>query len=176
MLRGWPSAKHASESRFNPLNLERILWLRKRRRRKRRRRRRRPRSRRSEFRPGWSAFAPPGHRATKRFENGGLTARLFDFGASSSPGIDVQRTASLPLAYDRAIQYSRGIHCRVPSHCRRGVLDAPPSRRMTIEIYLSANASRAPSMANPAAKLRRSQLTTLGLLTTRSRTDAANRP
>jgi hypothetical protein len=26
---------------------------------------------------------------------------------SSSPGIDVRRTASLPLAYDRAIQYSR---------------------------------------------------------------------
>src|SRR3954447_9131556 len=60
MLRGWPSAKHASVSRFNPLNLERILWLRKRRRRKRRRRRRRPRSPRSEFSPGWSAQLRPG--------------------------------------------------------------------------------------------------------------------
>src|SRR5215471_9789879 len=43
ILRGWPSAEHASCRVFNPLNPERILWLRKRRRRKRRRRPRRPR-------------------------------------------------------------------------------------------------------------------------------------
>jgi hypothetical protein len=30
------------------------------------------------------------------------------YGTLSSPGIAVRRTASLPLAYDRATQYSRG--------------------------------------------------------------------
>jgi hypothetical protein len=48
-------------------NLERILWLRKRRRRKRRRRRRRPRSPRSEFSPGWSAQLRPGSQLRVRF-------------------------------------------------------------------------------------------------------------
>ena len=48
-------------------NLERILWLRKRRRRKRPRRRR-PRSRRrSEFWPGWSAQLRPGSQLRVRF-------------------------------------------------------------------------------------------------------------
>jgi hypothetical protein len=48
-------------------NLERILWLRKRRRR-RRPRRRRPRSRRrSEFWPGWSAQLRPGSQLRVRF-------------------------------------------------------------------------------------------------------------
>jgi hypothetical protein len=57
MLRGWPSAKHASESRSIHENLERILWLRKRRRRKRPRRRRSRKPRRSEFWPGWRSFS-----------------------------------------------------------------------------------------------------------------------
>ena len=79
MLRGWPSAKHASVSRFNPLNPERILWLRKRRRRKRRRRRRRPRSPRSEFSARVERSAPPGHPIGEcDFRNGGPRARLFD--------------------------------------------------------------------------------------------------
>src|SRR6478609_7129682 len=48
-------------------NLERILWLRKRRRRKRPRRRR-PRSRRrSEFWPGWSAQLRPGSQLRVQF-------------------------------------------------------------------------------------------------------------
>jgi DNA-binding PadR family transcriptional regulator len=38
ILRGWPSAKHASISRLHPLNPERMLWLRKRIWRKRPRR------------------------------------------------------------------------------------------------------------------------------------------
>ena len=62
-------------------NLERILWLRKRRRR-RRPRRRRPRSRRrSEFWPGWSAQLRPGSQLRVQFlENGGPWARLFHSG------------------------------------------------------------------------------------------------
>jgi hypothetical protein len=46
----------------------------------------------------------------------------------SSPGIAVRRTASLPLAYDRAIQYSE---TPVIDDERRGVLDHPLSRMMT---------------------------------------------
>src|SRR5215470_1531420 len=69
-------------SRFNPLNPERILWLRKRRRR---RRRRRPRSRRrsnSSARVGpWlcRTLALPGHPASpgERFEVRGFEARGF---------------------------------------------------------------------------------------------------
>ncbi len=48
---------------------------------------------------------------------------------SLSPGIAVRRTASLSLAYDRAIQYSRAL---VIGPNRRGVLDTPLSRGMTI--------------------------------------------
>jgi hypothetical protein len=42
--------------------------------------------------------------------------------------------------------------------------------------YFSARASLAPSAANPAAKLRRSQAITFGRVITRSRSEAANRP
>src|SRR5205085_8408622 len=43
-------------------------------------------------------------------------------------------------------------------------------------VQRSANASLAPSAANPAAKLRRSQAIAFGRVMTRSRSEAANRP
>jgi hypothetical protein len=49
----------------------------------------------------------------------------------SSPGIAVRRTASLPLAYDRAIQYSGEFAMESGS---RGVLDPPLSRGMTTDV------------------------------------------
>src|SRR5256885_13542708 len=95
MLRGWPSAKHASESRFNPLNLERILWLRKRRRRKRRRRRRRPRSPRSEFKPGWGArFRPGSQFLIERFRKMAGSGPPFFFLGGSSPPPPCQRNGA----------------------------------------------------------------------------------
>src|SRR3984893_6915312 len=77
MLRGWPSAEHASCRVSTHLNLERILWLRKRRRRKRPRRRRRPR--RSSFQ---ARVEPRSARATNYgnryfIKSGGPRARLF---------------------------------------------------------------------------------------------------
>jgi hypothetical protein len=60
-------------------NLERILWLRKRRRR-RRPRRRRPRSRRrSEFWPGWSAQLRPGSQLRVQFGEWRAASPPFSF-------------------------------------------------------------------------------------------------
>src|SRR5438874_1144664 len=77
-------------------NLERILWLRKRRRR-RRPRRRRPRSRRrSEFWPGWSAQLRPGSQLRVQFGEWRAAGPPFSFwywrtrspdGAQRNPGL-----------------------------------------------------------------------------------------
>jgi hypothetical protein len=48
----------------------------------------------------------------------------------SSPGIAVRRTASLPLAYDRATQYAV---TAVLITSASGILDHPLSRMMTTE-------------------------------------------
>src|ERR1700728_2011368 len=48
----------------------------------------------------------------------------------SSPGIAVRRTASLPLAYDRATQYSRA---SMSKRQRSGILGHPLSRVVTVE-------------------------------------------
>ena len=139
-------------------NLERILWLRKRRRR-RRPRRRRPRSRRrSEFWPGWSAQLRPGSQLRVQFGEWRAAGPPFSFrrwrtrspdGAQRNPGCRsgtiVPDCASLHPGYGRNVQRS-------------------------------ANASLAPSAANPAAKLRRSHAIAFGRVMTRSRKDAANRP
>jgi hypothetical protein len=150
---------------FNPLNLERILWLRKRRRPRRRRRRRRPRSRRSDPSPG-------GARALRA-----LPGRTFR--------TDVRmRRARARFFYLYFCRHARACpgHPRLDGGAARKTWMAGSSPAMTrrapphLENYFSANASFAPSAAKPAAKLRRSQAITFGLVMTRSRTAAANRP
>jgi len=138
-------------------NLERILWLRKRRRR-RRPRRRRPRSRRrSEFWPGWSAQLRPGSQLRVQFlENGGPWARLFRFDMRGH----VARMSASDIRDD--VSTGPGSRCAHPGYGRN--------------VQRSANASLAPSAANPAAKLRRSQAIAFGRVMTRSRSEAANRP
>jgi len=49
-----------------------------------------------------------------------ISASPFQKAHPSSPGIAVRRTASLPLAYDRAIQYSRGGSDRAEKPRRTG--------------------------------------------------------
>jgi hypothetical protein len=66
-------------------NLERILWLRKRRRRKRPRRRRSRKPRRSEFWPGWSAQLRPGSQLRVRFGEWRAAGPPFWFVASVVP-------------------------------------------------------------------------------------------
>ena len=54
----------------------------------------------------------------------------------SSPGLAARRTASLPLAYDQATQYSKDA---TDQPLGRGVLDPPLSRRMTVEYVAGAS-------------------------------------
>ena len=132
-------------------NLERILWLRKRRRRKRPRRRR-PRSRRrSEFWPGWSCSS------SARAPNSG-----YDFGERRTLGPPFWFLASWMRVSRMSVATSRMMSAALI--------------RATGKFQRSANASLAPSAANPAAKLRRSQAIARGRVMTRSRKEAANRP
>ena len=136
-------------------NLERILWLRKRRRRKRPRRRR-PRSRRrSEFWPGWSAQLRPGSQLRVQFGE--------------------WRAAGPPFSFWRPLACSPDERSDIRGRCRciPGYRCAHPGYE---KFQRSANASLAPSAANPAAKLRRSQAIAFGRVMTRSRKEAANRP
>ena len=142
-------------------NLERILWLRKRRRR-RRPRRRRPRSRRrSEFWPGWSAQLRPGSQLRVRFGEWRALGSAFLFPA-------IARRCSPDERSD----------IRDHSRTAPGYRFAHPGYDLHMDCsgYRSANASLAPSAAKPAAKLRRSQAIAFGRVMTRSRREAANRP
>jgi len=141
-------------------NLERILWLRKRRRRKRPRRRR-PRSRRrSEFWPGWSAQLRPGSQLRVRFGEWRAAWSAFLIPAIDETVARMKRSA---------IRVGRSAGERVPD-CAALHPGYDPRN------YLSDNASLAPSAAKPAAKLRRSQAIAFGRVMTRSRSEAANRP
>src|SRR3979490_903653 len=86
-------------SRFHPLNLERILWLRKRRRRKRRRRRRRRRRPRSNL----QARVEPQLRPGTRFELkivlsiGGPRARLLILAVVAAPSCHCERSEAIHL-------------------------------------------------------------------------------
>src|SRR5262249_61815888 len=94
-------------SRFNPLNPERILWLRKRRRRKRRRRPRRPRrSNLLNIRgPGGAdsarALSKADDLTSYSQKNGGAESRPFIFGvkAKARGAAALARPPRLPLAF-----------------------------------------------------------------------------
>ena len=116
-------------------NLERILWLRKRRRR-RRPRRRRPRSRRrSEFWPGWSAQLRPGSQLRVQFlENGGPWARLFHSGRERiglSPSLRAQRSTTLPMrphmdCFASLAMTAEQLPSALPARAWRRVRQIPP--------------------------------------------------
>src|ERR1700730_16457688 len=97
-------------------------------------------------------------------QSGGPWARLFFFGWV----VVASRGVAGGIQYSGALV---GLH-----NGRHGLLDAPPSRGMTVGHHRSANASLAPSAAKPPAKARRSQLIAFGRVTMRSRTADANRP
>jgi hypothetical protein len=143
MLRGWPSAEHASRVAFQSINPERILWQRKRRRRRRRKRRRRPR--RSKLsRPGGASLRP-GARKVCSDHCGGL-GPPFSFSGRVVVGRGSGRSR-----YSRDLNAGADKPRRTELHARRH--DQLRSR--------SANARFAPSSAKPPAKVRRSQLITL---------------
>ena len=188
MLRGWPSAKHASVSRFHPLNLERILWLRKRRRRKRRRRRRPRKPRRSEFRPGWIAQFRPGPQLRVSFGEWRAAGPPSSFSALCCRRPCLVRNcarAQGPIRRSPSVErwselssHNEFLWLWVPAFAgtTRGEDSAQGPLHALRSAYRSASASFAPSAAKPAAKLRRSQVITFGRVMTRSRTAAANRP
>ena len=113
-------------------NLERILWLRKRRRR-RRPRRRRPRSRRrSEFWPGWSAQLRPGSQLRVQFGEWRAASPPFSLwhartcspdGAKRNPGLSqwIPDCASLHPGYGLQENFSAP-----PARAWRRVRQIPP--------------------------------------------------
>ena len=174
-------------SRFHPLNPMRMLWLRKRRRLRRRRRQSRRRRPRSNVQARVEPQLRPGIRfLTKRFcYSGGPWARLFDSGRDIPIRHCLRQTRSV-CARER-LRRSNPASFRSEKEagllrgaCHRAALRADPLARNDgfggSGNHRSASASRAPSAAKPAAKPRRSQVITLGRVTIRSRTEAANRP
>jgi hypothetical protein len=62
----------------------------------------------------------------------GLSCRCVQSFGLSSSGLAVRRTASLPLAYDRKIQYAAASRFIAGVS---GILDHPPSRVMTLNMW-----------------------------------------
>ena len=92
----------------------------------------------------------------------------------SSPGIAVRRTASLPLAYDRAIQYAAASQFDFNFG---GILDHPPSRMMTAKgiarlrfnpssfyAFAISSAAKCPRRCSQASRIRLGTATTTQIM------------